>query len=134
MTVLAVCAWEPQCVTLMTKVSVNASPAQSALSLSSHLLSAAVLVRTHSLTVCCHIFISISSPTTGLDFSVFTRRGHVSLRVLAIGHSLHTPLNEPLKKTKTRCLALSRSWNQIPEAVRCFFFQEGSTHSNLRIT
>lgn len=56
-TVLAGCAWKPQCVTLMTKVSANASLAQSALyTILIFCLSAGVSVRTHSLTgtVCCH--------------------------------------------------------------------------------
>ena len=69
-TVLAVCAWEPQCVTLMKEVSVNASPAQSELlPVLIFCLSASVSPNTftdHLLS----LFYFISSSTTGLDFSV----------------------------------------------------------------
>lgn len=99
MTVLAGCAWEPQCVTLLTKVSANASPAQSALfPVLIFCLSAGVSVRTHSFTICCHTSSSSHPQPTGLDFSaVLTPRVSVSLPALAIDHSVYTALNEPFK-------------------------------------
>lgn len=75
-TVLTGCAWKPRCVTLLTTVSVNASPAQSALfpPPHPHLLSCLPVRQSqHTLVdwppppaVALHL---ISSSTTGLDFS-----------------------------------------------------------------
>lgn len=97
LTVLAGCAWEPQCLTLMTKVSVNASPAQSALSPSSS--SVCLLVcqseHTHRLASSAVTLHLISSSNPGLDFSALFLSA--SLPALVMGHSFHTQLNEPFK-------------------------------------
>ncbi len=121
---LAGCAWEPRCVTLMTKGSVNASPAQSALSLSSSsvCLLACRSEHTHWLApsaVTLHLHL-IFNHRARFQCTDFTRMLSVSLPALAIGHSLHTPLSEPFKTQRCCRLALGRSWNQIPEAVRFF--------------
>lgn len=66
LTVLAGCAWEPQCLTLMTKVSVNASPAQSALSPSSSSVCLLVCQSEHdSHRLASSHFISSHLPTQG---------------------------------------------------------------------
>lgn len=77
-TVLAVCAWEPQCVTLMKKVSVNASPAQFELSLSSSFVCLPASVKTHSLTICCHYSTSFHlQPQGSISVYCFHSKGLV---------------------------------------------------------
>lgn len=84
----------------------------------------------HRPTVTLHL---ISSSNPGLDFSALFLSA--SLPALVTGHSFHTQFKWAFENIRCRKnLHWFEAGNQIFEAVRFFFFQEGSTHSNLRIT
>ena len=108
-TVLTGCAWEPRCVTLMTKVYVNASPAQSALypSSSSVCLLVCQSAHTHWLAPSAVALHLILIHRARFQCTLMTWRVRVSPPSLAVDHSRHTQ-NEKcrklLAKAGARCL------------------------------